>query len=506
MDEIRILQFGDTHFTRHDQFDYTAFKDGVRMLNTLDADYCVHMGDLTQEGLGEDYDLASLLLPSVRKDIFTVPGNHDVKNVGWKLYEQYFGERDFVHIDERVIIIGIDCSIPDRDDSRFSDEDLAIVDDALEKAGDRFKVVVFHCHLFPIAGAGRERNILYNAGDVIEILQRHHVHLVLNGHKHTENVAQFDDIVVVNSGTFSCYKTRQGEDHSFNMIRISPQKDEVTITTHWIESKAQTHTTRRLRPHVSHEIEPDEPEFRLVQMSDLRISDGPDFLSSRLGQALDEINRIRPDHVCICGNLVERGLAYEYEMAFEYLYRIQAPVMCVPGSCDLQHTGNTLFQRYVGDLEPGQENRGVHFIGINTALPHSANGVIGRGKLNTIINKRILPESVNIALFHHKLTSAPGIREHEYIEDAGSSLRTFIESDVDILLTGQQHVGFSHTVDGLIIVNSGTASSRKHYSELGNTMNILTIYNNKILEVEKYIIDEQQKISMGRYVMNRFYK
>jgi 3',5'-cyclic AMP phosphodiesterase CpdA len=504
MKDIRIIQFGDTHFTRRAAFDYDAFKKGVRILNTIDADYCIHVGDITQEGLVEDYDLASLLMPAIARPVLSIPGNHDVKNVGWVLYERYFGERNFIHRDDRVLILGIDCSIPDRDDSRFSEEDLRVLDESLSEAGDRFKVVVFHSHLFPIPGTGRERNILYNSGDVIEVLQRRGVHVVLNGHKHTGHIAQLNDIVVINSGTFSSYKTRQGEEHSFNLITIFPGKNEVTATTYWIESGSRTEAARSFDSRGLTRIEKAEPVLRLVQLSDLRVSDGPDFLSDSLDSAIDEINRLKPDQVCVCGNLVERGLAHEYDLARGYLSRIEAPLLIVPGFCDLRHTGKTIFQSGIGDLERDVDIGGLHLIGINTALPDTDTGVIGRGKLNAILEKRVAQGMINAAVLHHKLTPAPGIREHGYIEDAGSSLRKFVDSDTDILLSGHRHVGFSLNVDGLVVVNSGTVSSRKHYSVMGNTFNILTFYRNGCLTAEEHLIAEDRRILMGEYRLRRW--
>jgi len=504
MKDIRIIQFGDTHITRYSAFDYDAFKRGVGMLNRIDADYCLHVGDITHEGLMGDYEFASLLFPSIRHRIMKLPGNHDVKNVGWVLYERFFGNRSFIHEDEHVLMVGIDCSIPDRDDSRFSEEDLRVMKESLGKAGDRFKIVIFHNHLFPIPGAGRERNIIYNSGDVIEMLQNYDVHLVLNGHKHTPNVAQLNDIVVINSGTFSSYKTRQGEEHSFNVIDISPERKEVVATTRWVESGREDVEIRNFGTDFHTQVEIKDPAFRLVQMSDLHVSDGMDFLPDMLDEAINRINEIQPDQVCICGNVVDRGLPYEYELARSYLQRIEPPVLVVPGYNDLQHTGKFLFPEMIGEPESQVDRGPMHFIGINTALPDTETGVIGRGKLSSILSHWLDQDMINIAVQHHKLTPAPGIREHGYIEDAGSSLKKFIESDTDIVLSGHRHVAFSFVVDGLITVNSGTVSSRNHYTLFGNSFNLLTFSGNGDLVVEEYRLSEGRAFVLARYRLPRW--
>ena len=504
MKDIRIIQFGDTHITRYSAFDYDAFKRGVGMLNSIDADYCVHVGDITHEGLIGDYEFASLLFPSIRHRIMKLPGNHDVKNVGWVLYERFFGKRSFIHKDENVLIVGIDCSIPDRDDSRFSEEDLRVMEEALKKAGKRFKVVIFHNHLFPIPGAGRERNIIYNSGDVIEMLQNYDVHVVLNGHKHTPNVAQLNDIVVINSGTFSSYKTRQGEDHSFNVIDISPDRKEVVVTTRWMESGREDVEKRNFGTGTHTQVDTQNPVFTIAQMSDLHVSDGMDFLPDMLEKAIDRINEIQPDQICICGNVVDRGLSHEYEIARSYLERLESPLLVVPGYNDLQHTGKFLFPKMVGALESRIDRGAVHFIGINTALPDTETGVIGRGKLNSILSSWPRQEMVNIAVQHHKLTPAPGIREHGYIEDAGSSLKKFIDSDTDIVLSGHRHVAFSFMIDGLITVNSGTVSSRNHYTLFGNSFNLLIFFQDGGLIVEEHRLSEGKAFVLAQYRLPRW--
>ena len=68
-----------------------------------------------------------------------------------------------------------------------------------------------HHHLLPVPGTGRERNIVYDAGDVIECLQRAGVHLVLSGHKHVPYAWRLENLFVVNTGTVSLAPPRKHE-------------------------------------------------------------------------------------------------------------------------------------------------------------------------------------------------------------------------------------------------------------------------------------------------------
>ena len=70
------------------------------------------------------------------------------------------------------------------------------------------RVFVLHHHLLPIPGTGRERNVVYDAGDAIECLQRADVHLVLSGHKHVPYAWKLENLFVVNTGTVSTLRLR----------------------------------------------------------------------------------------------------------------------------------------------------------------------------------------------------------------------------------------------------------------------------------------------------------
>src|SRR3712207_8793452 len=58
------------------------------------------------------------------------------------------------------------------DDGRVGREHYDFIHDTFAKAEEKLKIFVIHHHLIPIPGTGRERNIIYDAGDVLELLDR----------------------------------------------------------------------------------------------------------------------------------------------------------------------------------------------------------------------------------------------------------------------------------------------------------------------------------------------
>jgi 3',5'-cyclic AMP phosphodiesterase CpdA len=75
----------------------------------------------------------------------------------------------------------------------------------------------------PAAGArhGRERNVIYDAGDTIECLQRSGVNLVLSGHKHVPYAWRLEDLFIVNAGTVSSLRLRGNTRPCYNVIEFS---------------------------------------------------------------------------------------------------------------------------------------------------------------------------------------------------------------------------------------------------------------------------------------------
>jgi 3',5'-cyclic AMP phosphodiesterase CpdA len=89
------------------------------------------------------------------------------------------------------------------------------------------KIFVLHHHLLPVPGTGRERNVVYDAGDAIECLQRAGVRLVLSGHKHVPYVWRLEDLFVVNAGTVSSLRLRGNTRPCYNLIEIDGKRVDV---------------------------------------------------------------------------------------------------------------------------------------------------------------------------------------------------------------------------------------------------------------------------------------
>ena len=129
-----------------------------------------------------------------------VPGNHDSRNVGYVHFEELIGERKSVVRKAGVTVVAVDSTEPDLDHGHIGRGSYSWIEQQFAEPSE-LRVFVLHHHLLPIPGTGRERNVVYDAGDAIECLQRAGVQLVLSGHKHVPYAWKLEDLFVVNTGT-----------------------------------------------------------------------------------------------------------------------------------------------------------------------------------------------------------------------------------------------------------------------------------------------------------------
>lgn len=220
----RIAHISDTHITKHGQFDESIFNMGLEVLDSLSPkpDIVVHTGDLTDNGILPDYELAMDKLKSIRYRYIVAPGNHDERNYGHSIFKEMLGPLDFEKDEGWAKFVVLNSPEPDRDEGRLGRRRQIYLEEVLGSTPPgKLKVVVFHHHLVPVPYSGREVNVLEDAGDVLEIVLQNRVDLVLMGHRHVRHAIRIDETVLVNAGTFSCIRTRGRFLQSFNLIDIS---------------------------------------------------------------------------------------------------------------------------------------------------------------------------------------------------------------------------------------------------------------------------------------------
>ena len=219
----RIIHLSDIHISSPNFMPKWANRT-VKKVNALKPDVLVITGDLTMGGYVHEYEQIGEFLRKFKVDnTMIVPGNHDARNEGYKIFEEIFETRyPMVETDE-LVLLGVDSSEPDIDDGHVGRFYYQRIEDEL---GNRDKVtfLVMHHHVIPIPGTGREMHTVSDAGDVLELITEAKVNFVLSGHKHRPWIWKLENTHFITAGTATTKRLKGKTYPSFNIINIDGKK------------------------------------------------------------------------------------------------------------------------------------------------------------------------------------------------------------------------------------------------------------------------------------------
>lgn len=225
---MRIAHISDIHCNKGNDFNPQMFTKATKTLNTYDADLVFISGDLTTMGLLHEYEMAEEKLSEINGEKIIVPGNHDERNLGFKLFPEFFGQPDFIKTYSALNIVGLASSEPDKNDGHLGRGRHQLIEQGLTK-NEKLTIIGFHHHVIPIPNSGRETNIIEDAGETLDIILRNKVPLVLMGHRHVPYAVQIHNTLLVNAGTFSCTRTRAHFGNTFNIIDLEKNKIDIRV-------------------------------------------------------------------------------------------------------------------------------------------------------------------------------------------------------------------------------------------------------------------------------------
>lgn len=227
---LSIVQISDIH-CGHPLFDAELMENALREIKELSPDLVVVAGDLTADGYAPQFREAKRYLDQLSDlEMVVIPGNHDLRNVGFLHFRDAFGKaeqvvrvpftsRDGAEPEDYATVVAINSSKPDLAEGEIGHTKYDWIRKAYAWEED-FRIFVLHHHLVSVPGTGRERNIVWDAGDVLALLTELSVDLVMCGHKHVPNVWQFGDMLLINSGTATSHRVRGYTRPSYNVVEI----------------------------------------------------------------------------------------------------------------------------------------------------------------------------------------------------------------------------------------------------------------------------------------------
>ncbi|MHA2168892.1 MAG: metallophosphoesterase family protein [Candidatus Kariarchaeaceae archaeon] len=506
---MKFIAISDPHIGG--KFNEEMFLKGVDFINNTEADYYLFCGDLTDQGTVAEYELAKMkYLPLFKKPLLMVPGNHDAKNVGDMLWEEFIGPRYFVQTDEeaRVRILGLDSNEPDQNTGRMGNKAIdRIYQEFQDLDEDWVKVLVFHHQTLPIKYTGRERSALVDAGDTIKAIMDCNIDLVFNGHRHISNVYRLTDgeinTLVINVGTVSCKKTRYHEEYSVTTVEINKKQTKGKVDVLLLYPDKPT-LQNRFDQSIKDLGKPSKIGDRLgtiIQIGNTDFSEDG-FSLENYAKATQIINSIQCEAVVHTGDITHGSYREEFELAKTLLAQINHPLIVVPGPRDYYPLGAELFPLYFGDTDPRLENNNLKILGFNSCILDEKIGRLGRSRSTQIVDELHEDDKIGVIAFHHTLIPLPRSKHEAELQDAGDVLAMLVEHHINLILTGAKNRSGAWQVNDTIFVNAGTISSHNIVSSKGNSFNIINIFKTdigKYYKVDEYFIETGEMETIGTY-------
>ena len=242
---------------------------------------------------------------------------------------------------------------------------------------------------------------------------------------------------------------------------------------------------------------------RIAHLSDLHFGrDRPELMEP----LISAVNELEPDLVAISGDLTQRALRDQFEEAREFLDRIEAPTLTVPGNHDVP-LYNLIFRlfrpwrRYKKwisrELEPSYSDDEMIVLGVNTVniLAHQS-GWFGPRALARVraAFQNTQGRRVRIVVAHHPLEHLPGERKKP-MRGAEEALEELARLKTDVILSGHLHAWRAEPFaeapgrSNLLQVHAGTGLSNRLRGE-ENDFNILQVEGNA-LDVTRYSVADR---------------
>jgi 3',5'-cyclic AMP phosphodiesterase CpdA len=245
----------------------------------------------------------------------------------------------------------------------------------------------------------------------------------------------------------------------------------------------------------------------LVHLSDLHFGSVDPALIEPL---LAAVAAAGADVVAVSGDLTQRARKKQFEQARDFLARIAAPRIVVPGNHDvplyrvwerfLSPLGK--YQRIVqSDLEPSYVDGEIAVLGINPARALTFKG----GRINkeqmASIERRLKPLGdavTKVVVTHHPFDVPDESGDVDLVGRAKKAMAVFSDCGVDLLLSGHFHVSQSgetrrDAIPGYsaLAVQAGTATSTRGRGE-ENSFNVVRIQKSEIV-VERRAFDRDAR-------------
>lgn len=238
-----------------------SFQQVTEHLKSLDVDFLLLPGDLTQDGEPENHQWLSAYLQSLPFPVYVIPGNHDIptqsghnpgKNpaIPYQEFPAYYAPYGYQNTNQLyytcelypgVQLVALNSNIFDETGTQLGcldEEQLQWLENLLPSIQNKLVLVMVHHNViehFPgQANHGlSNRYMLDNASRLKQLLNTYNVRLILTGHLHVQDIAKEGNLYEITTGSLVSYP------HAYRVIDVSGKSQDnlqLDIQSHWVKT------------------------------------------------------------------------------------------------------------------------------------------------------------------------------------------------------------------------------------------------------------------------------
>lgn len=232
------------------QFSIPALEVVLQHLSTLNIDFLLLCGDLTQDGEKVNHHWLKAKLATLPYRVYVIPGNHDVPSLkgndttiafnDFPHYYEQFGYKDTQHLDYTCEISdGLQLVALNSNQFNSSGQQLGYLTDSqfiwLEKTlsnlDDKLVFLMIHHNIIEhlpqqsqhILG---KRYMLDNAPRLLSILEKYQVKFIFTGHLHIQDISTYNGIYEITTGSLITYP------HPYRILELT--NSQLVIESHHV--------------------------------------------------------------------------------------------------------------------------------------------------------------------------------------------------------------------------------------------------------------------------------
>lgn len=235
------------------QFSIPALEVVLQHLQTLDLDFLLLPGDLTQDGEKVNHHWLKTQLAKLPYPVYVIPGNHDVPSLegddkviafrDFPDYYQHFGYEyatsnlDYtVSLAPNVQLVALNSNNFNEEGKQLgclNDEQFIWLEKTLASVEDKLVLLMIHHNVIEhlpqqsthILG---KRYMLDNAPRLLSILLKYGVKFIFTGHLHIQDVSDYEGIHEITTGSLITYP------HPYRILELTEK--ELIIQSHHIKT------------------------------------------------------------------------------------------------------------------------------------------------------------------------------------------------------------------------------------------------------------------------------